>query len=275
MADNINNPLFQNLKQPTDLTSYNLMYGTTDFGDLKQFNMYEGGYAALFVIKIPKFMEELAKKNDQYKNIVNTYKHILEREFKSLDGLGDITTDSLEINDGVTTVNVIGKVNLEGSREFTMRYQEKSGSVITRFHELYLRGIRDPRGSQVKHYHGLIADGTIPEPGFDKETFTFLYINTDNTMRKIEKAYLIVAAWLTDAKTNIYNYDKGDIAFKDVDVTFNGFPITSNEIDALAQKYLDWMHSTADMKLGFTVNTDNYKYSGVEDIQVPASGSVR
>ena len=75
----INNPLFQNLKEPTDLTSYNLMYGTTDFGDLKQFNMYESGYAALFVVKIPKYMEELGKQNKQYKNIINTYKHILER----------------------------------------------------------------------------------------------------------------------------------------------------------------------------------------------------
>ena len=219
-------------------------------------------------------MEDLAKKNNQYKKIVNTYKHILEREFKSLDGLGDFTTDALEINDGVTTVNVIGKVNLEGSREFTMRYQEKSGSTITRFHELYLTGIRDPRGSQVKHYHGLLEDPDY-EAGFHKETFTFLYINTDNTMRKVEKAYLIIAAWLTDAKTNIYNYEKGGIEFKDVDVTFNGFPITSNDIDALAQKYLDWMHEHSEDKLGFKVNSANYDYSTdteetVKDLTVPS-----
>ena len=144
-----------------------------------------------------------------------------------------------------------------------MRYQEKSGSVITRFHELYLTGIRDPRGSQVKHYHGLIdSTDSIITPGFDKETFTFLYINTDNTMRKIEKAYLITAAWLTDAKTNIYNYEKGGIEFKDVDVTFNGFPITSNRINQLAQEYLNWMHESS----GFIVNSNDFDYSGVDTL---------
>ena len=52
--------MFDYLKTSKDYTQFNLMMGTTDFGNMVQFNMYESGYAALFVIKIPKFLEKLA-----------------------------------------------------------------------------------------------------------------------------------------------------------------------------------------------------------------------
>ena len=256
--------LFKHLKAPRDLTGYHLMTGVTDFGNLVQFNMYEGGDAALICIKIPKFLEKLADDNEQYAALINNYKHILEREFKSLDGIEDINSEELEINDGINQMTVTGKVTMQGGTNFTMRYQEKSGSPITRLHELYLRGIRDPRGAQVKHYHGLIKDGKL-EPGFENETFTFLYIVTDNTMLKIEKSYLLIAAQPTNAKTNIYNYEKGGVEFKDVDVEFRAFPITSNKIDQKAQAYLDWLHESGTL----IVDSSNYDYTGVEKLNPP------
>lgn len=256
--------MFDYLKTPRDLTQYNLMTGTTDFGNLVQFNMYEGGYAALFVIKIPKFLEKLADSEPKYASLIDNYKHILEREFKSLDGLEDITTDPLEINDGINTMNVIGKVTMQSASNFTMRLQEKSGSPITRVHELYLTGIRDPRGGEVKHYHGLIEKGLI-EPGFENETFTFLYVNTDNTMRNVEKAYLIVGGQVTNAKTSIYNYEKGGIEFKDVDAEFMGFPIRSNEVDKKAKQYLDWLHNPKNPSR-IIVNSSEFAYTGVDQL---------
>ena len=256
--------MFDYLKKTRDYTGYNLMTGVTDFGNLVQFNMYEGGYAALIVIGIPKYLEKLADAQPKYKDLVNNYVHILEREFKSLDGLDDITTEQLDITDGITTINTIGKVTMQGGSEFTMRYQEKSGSPITRLHELYLRGIRDPRGGQVKHYHGLIESGLI-EAGFENEVFTFLYINTDNTMRNIEKAYLLIGAQITNAKTNIYNYEKGGVEFKDVDVSFNALPIASNVIDMKAQQFLVWLNNPKNPSR-IIVNSDEFKYTGVEKL---------
>lgn len=256
--------LFKYLKTPRDLTGYNLMTGVTDFGNLVQFNMYEGGYAALICIKIPKFLEKLADSNEQYAALINNYQHIIEREFKSLDGIEDITSEDLEINDGINAMNVTGKVTMQGGTNFSMRYQEKSGSPITRLHELYLRGIRDPRGAQVKHYHGLIKDGKL-EAGFENETFTYLYIVTDNTMLNIEKAYLLIAAQPTTARTSIYTYEKGGVEFKDVDVEFRAFPITSNKIDQKAQKYLDWLHESGTL----IVDSSNFDYTGVEKLNPP------
>lgn len=253
--------MFDYLKSPRDLTQYSLMTGVTDFGNLVQFNMYETGYAALICIKIPKFLEKLADTQPKYAPLINNYKHILEREFKSLDGIDDIQTDALEVTDGISTIEVTGKVTMQSNSNFTMTLQEKSGSPITRVNELFLRGIRDPRGGQVKHYHGLIADGLL-EPGFENETFTFLYIVTDNTMRNIEKSYLIVGAQPTGAKTSIYNYTKGEIEFQNVDIEFRGFPITSNEVDKKAKQYLDWLHNPKNPDR-IIVDSSEFSYTGV------------
>ena len=256
--------MFDYLKKPRDLTGYSLMTGTTDFGNLVQFNMYESGYAALFVVKIPKYLEKLADAEPKYADLINNYKHILEREFKSLDGIEQISTETLQISDGINEINVIGKVTMQGGTDFSMTYQEKSGSPITRLHELYLRGIRDPRGGQVKHYHGLIEQGLL-EPGYENETFTLLYVVTDNTMRSIEKAYMIIGAQITNAAADIYEYTKGTIEFKDVTVTMNGFPITSNEIDKKAQQYLDWLHNPNNPSR-IIVNSSEFNYTGVDQL---------
>ena len=126
---------------------------------------------------------------------------------------------------------------------------------------LFRSGLRDPRGGQVKHYHGLFEDNKSNiEPGFENETFTYLYINTDNTMRNIEKAYLLLAAQPTTAKTSIYNYEKGNIEFQDVDIEFRAFPVTGDSIDKKAQEYLDWLHNPANGN-HIIVNSDNFDYS--------------
>lgn len=259
--------MFDYLKEPRDLTGYSLMTGVTDYGNEVQFNMYEKGYAALIVIKMPKFLEKLADSNAMYSKLINNYKHILEREFKSLSGLSDITTDTLAINDGVNDLNVIGKVTYEASREFTLSYYERSGSPITKVHELYLTGIRDPRAGQVKHYHGLI-ENNILEAGYENETFSFLYINTDNTMRKIEKAYLIVDAFITNANLDMYNHEKGQVDLVQVDVTFNGVPISSNEINKKASEYLAWLHNPKN-PTHIVTNSSDFHYTGVDDLNPP------
>ena len=201
--------LFEHTKDFKDVTSYNLMRGVPDFGSLVQFNPYETGYAAFIVCRIPKFIEMLASKNTKYEQLVNNFVHIIEYEFKSFDGLQDINADTIQLGDDLNNINVINKVNMQSASEFTLTYDEKSGSPLTKFAKLYLTGIKDPR-TQVKTYHGLIHSGAM-EPGFENEVFTFLYIATDNTMREVEAAYLLIGCQLNSADTDMYNYTKGDI----------------------------------------------------------------
>jgi hypothetical protein len=258
MAETINS-IFTNTLSPRDVTAYTLGRGVTDMSNLAQFNNFETGYPFLITLKIPIFLEQLAASNDEYKKLIDIYRHILEYDFRGIDGIEDISSDTSEITNGISTLNVITKVNMQSASQFQMRYFERQGSVFTKVHELFLRGIKDPR-TQVKTYNGLLrasTSGGVPvmdEAGYEYETFQFLYFVTDNTCRKIEKAYLIVSAQPTTAETSMYNAEKGDIGWKELNVQFNGYPITGPAITAKAVDFLKWINENTifeDAKFGY------------------------
>jgi hypothetical protein len=190
--------------------------------------------------------------------------HIVEYEFKSFDGLQDLSADTYQLGDDMNNINVISKVNMQSASEFSLVYEEKSGSPLTKFAKLYLTGIKDPR-TQVKTYHGLIHSNKM-NPGFENEVFTFLYINTDNTMRYVEAAYLLIACQLNSADTDMYNFTKGDIGKRDTTVKFSGYPIQSPKIDAAAQDMLTYLLSSDAKARQIIINSNNYDYSGTEVI---------
>lgn len=256
--------MFSNTKSFKDVSNYRLMRGVPDFGSLVQFNPYLTGYAAFIICQMPKFIEELAKYNSEYNKLMVNWAHIVEYEFKSFDGIQDINADTQQLGDDLNNINVITRVNMQSASEFTLTYDEKSGSPLTKFAKLYLLGLNDGR-TQVKTYHGLIHNKNINfEPGFEKEVFTFLFINTDVTMKKVEAAYLIIAAQLNSADTDMYNYTKGDISKREVQVKFSGYPITSPKIDKAAQDMLDYLLSSDAGARQIIVNSNNYDYTGTE-----------
>lgn len=258
--------LFGHTKEFKDLTSYKLMRGVPDFGSLVQFNPYETGYAVLICCGMPKFIETLAKYNADYNKLASNWQHIIEYEFKNFSGLEGMTADTIELGDDLNKINVISKVNMPGGSEFSMTFDEKSGSPLTKFARLYLSGIKDPK-TQVKTYHGLIANGLL-EPGFENEVFTFLYINTDNTMRYVEAAYLIVGCQLNSADTDMYEYTKGDISKKEVTVKFSGYPIQCPAVDAAAQDMLTYLlHKNAGARrIVVNMHDPKFAYTGIEKI---------
>lgn len=267
------NGMFDNTKGWKDLTDYRLMRGVPDFGSLVQFNPYLSGYACFLVCKVPKFIDKICNdgKHPHYKSLLDNWKHIVEFEFKNFSGIDNITAETIQLGDDLNNINVISRVNMQSASEFSLTYDEKSGSPLTKFAKFYLTGLNDPR-TQVKTYHGLIyreEDGLTP--GFEKEVFTLLFINTDNTMRKVEAAYLIIAAQLMQADTEMYNYTRGDISKKEVEVKFSGYPIQSKEIDRAAQELLDFLLSTDAGREQIIVNSINYDYTGLGAIQDKAN----
>lgn len=264
--------LFKNTKDFKDVTSYNLMRGVPDFGSLVQFNPYETGYAAFIVCGIPKFMEMLAASNDKYQSLVNNWVHIIEYEFKSFDGLQDLNADTIQLGDDLNNINVINKVNMQSASEFTLTYDEKSGSPLTKFAKLYLTGIKDPR-TQVKTYHGLIHSGQM-EPGFENEVFTFLFIATDNTMREVEAAYLLIGCQLNSADTDMYNFTKGDINKREVSVKFSGYPISCSQVDGCAAEMLSYLLSIDAGARQIIVNSNDFNYTGINAIGETLAGYI-
>lgn len=258
------NIMFKNLTKPRDLTKYTLMRGAPDFAKVEMWNEFESGYAYLTIVQIPQFLEKLKAKSEDYRVLIENYQYALEYEFKSLDGIDNITSEQGEINTGHASIGFINRVVMQSNSTFSMRYTEKCGALFTKVHELFLTGIKDPR-TQIKHYHGLIESGDIEDAGYENETFSFMYFVTDNTFRKVERAFYIVAAQPTSAEWQIYNYEKGTIEFKEITVEFTGFPITGDEVDYKAQAMLDWLNDASNPNR-MIVNSNNFSYSGVADI---------
>lgn len=251
--------MFKGTKTPKSLTKYNLYRGITDFGALEQFNIYQGGRSFLKILQYPEFLRILAMKNSTYKDIIDNALHIIEFEFKGLDGLEDITTNTMEISDGINSINVINQVREQSAAQVSMRYVEKSGSPLTKFTELYLQGIFDTRSS-FKHYHGLIESGDIDD-GYENEIFTLLYWVTDPTGLNIEQAYLLLGAQLTSSDKSIYNTQKGDYSEKETTLTFNCFPARSPKINELALSMLQSMaivKNQADMNYSYSSNWKSF-----------------
>lgn len=268
MAESSNNMLnlFRNLKTPKSVEKYTLARGVADYSDMAQWNRYEKGYYFLTVVDIPEFLKKLAQQNSEYADLINTYVHILEYEFRGLSGLEDMTGETGEITDGINTVNMINKVTFQSASTFSMNYNERSGSVLTRVNELFLRGVKDPR-TQIKHYNGLIENGVIEaaDAGFENEVFKFLYFTTDNTARLLEKAYYIVSAQPTKAELSMYAGEKGTYEFPEVSMEFSGFPITGPRVDLFAQTILEHIISddAGDMKM--QVDSSDFDFASLGD----------
>lgn len=274
----IGSSVFKGLKTPRELLQYNLMRGVTDFSNLEQFDLYEKGYPFLVCVKAPQFLLDLASKNTEIATIVSNYVHVIENDFRGLDGLDNITGEANgEITNGIRSIQLINKVTKPSQSNFTMRYFERSGSLLTKGHELYLTAIKDP-DTQVKHYHGLIDDWVYKgiytisgaDPGPHQECWSFMYFITDNTMTKIERAFLICASQPTAAPySELYTGDKGDISFVELSLSFNGFIINNDMVYEKAQKMLLAMRSpynTTGSRI--IVDSNNFAYTGIDEIKV-------
>ena len=259
--------MFTDLKTPRDVTAYTLFRGTTDFTQLQQFDLFETGYPYLVVVSVPDFLQKMAEKDTEVKQLLDSYVHILEYEFRGLEsGLENITSDTGEINNGLQSMNVITKTNMSSSN-FSMRYFEKSGSTLTKMHELYLRSVKDP-ATGFKTYNGLIGTGAgdiqPQDAGFHKECFSFLYMHTDNTGMLIERAAYIVGAMPTTAELSIYNAQKGEVQFSEITTEFTGFAIQGSAVNNRAKKILDWMNSSSNANMVHR-NSWDYDYDGLSD----------
>lgn len=281
--------MFSDLKSARDITKYTLFRGTTDWTQLEQFDMYESGYNYLVCVSIPKFLQLMAEKdtgtgtmsntdengvkheiatNGSVDSLVKNYKHIVERDFLGLDsGLDDLSVETQDISNGAQSINVITKVNAPSATNFSMTYRERSGSPITKLHEMYLRCVKDP-ATTFKTYNGLIGfeDGKFDpsQVGFHKECFSYLYMATDNTGLLLEKAIYFVCCQPQSAQWSIYGGQHGSPEFQSVTVEYSGLPLVGAQIDAQAKRILNWMNNKANENYVYR-NSWNYNYEGISD----------
>ena len=212
------------------------MRGVVDYGDLYQFAPYESGYSFISVINGPRFVTQLFQ-GEPLEELQKSFINIVENEFRGLDGIEDITSDTMEITDNISTMSLISKVTQTTNSQLSMRFFEKTGALITKYIATYLRYIRDPK-TQAKTYGGAIKDGTAYGPA--QEVFNMLYVVTDSTCLHVEKAFLILNAQPTQASlSELYNTEKGQIETKEITVNWNCFVVDGDAINKVAAAYLE------------------------------------
>lgn len=263
MAKSVNNGIINDYSiKPRNLTQYTAFRGVTDFTQIGQFAQFETGYSFLSVISMPQFMVKLGEQDANIKSLVDSFKHMLEYEFRGLDGLPDLQGDTYEITDGVNTQRLINKVTWDTAATVSSNYFEKTGGLITKFTELYLTGIKD-KMTQAKTYHGLIKNGLL-EPGPENEVMTMLYYVTDNTMLRLERAVLLCNCQFTTSRlSDILNSNKGDISNKEISLEWNCFPVMGYEVDKAAQALLK---DITGVQVSVENSTTNYKVVSTENV---------
>ena len=262
------------------------MRGVIDYGNLYQFAPFEGGYSFIAVINGPRFITNKLNNFTIYKDLDNnqlteplfdgteiktlqdTFISIIENEFRGLDGIEDITSDTMEITDNISTMSLIGKVNQSTSSQITMRFFEKTGALITKYIATYLRLIRDTK-TQAKTYGGYLNfKASNDEYGPAQEVFNMLYIVTDSTCLHVEKAFLLLNAQPTTAGySELYNTEKGQIETKEITVNWNCFVVDGAAINKVAAVYLEKLIKTdknTDGKVDINSWNTNWSISGID-----------
>lgn len=257
-------------KMPYAAHEYMDMRGVVDFGNLAQFAPYESGYCFLAVINGPHCMAW--NKNDVEGNgkfmsdLQDSFISILENEFKGLDGIEDITTETMETTDNISTMSLISKSVQNTNSQISMRFTEKTGSVLTKYISTFIRTIKDTR-TEAKTYGGLVTTDWLDagnDPGPRHEVFNMLYVVTDATCLRIEKAFLILNAQPTSAPfSDLYTAEKGTIEAKEVTVQFNAFVVDGNIANKLASAYMRTLVNTTDnwQENKINVNSWNFNWS--------------
>ena len=277
MATEDTTNIFSGTMTPQEVQQFTLMRGVTDFSNLNQYDLYETGYSFLICLSIPTFLQKAKALNENYKMLINNYCHIIEYDFRGCQGIEDITSDPSPLTNGINELNIITKVNEQAATSFSMNSFERSGSIITKTHVLFLRGIKDPR-TQFKRYLGLItgpradtssnnANSTRLEASFQNEVFHYLLIVTDNTGYNVEKAYILASCQPSTANTSIYNVERGQIGFQEMSIQMNGIPLSGRIVNEKSKEFLKYINAHTcfdEMQFGYDIFSDS-KYN-MEDI---------
>lgn len=202
-----NDSLTSHAASPSDSNFFNgaLMHGQNSF------DPFVSGYAFIKWLRIPTWIDD-------------EFKALAEKNFKAFSGLNDIEIETGGITSGFTGNELhYAKGSGTKSTEFTLKYQEQSGSPLTKHYNKWVSGIRDPR----------TGIATYPKQyGLDyhshNHTASLLYVVTrpdaDNTgMKIIEHASITTHMMPKKIILNHFNFESGSHENFEHEMSFSGY----------------------------------------------------
>lgn len=202
-----------------------------DNGRLSQYNFYQTGYAKIFWITMPTFLEMANK------DLVTKFKNYTEKGSTSFDGIQDITANTDDITGGIAGNSFKQVTGVKDDFDsFTIKVYEQVGSPIREFLNSWLNGIKDNKTGYA-HYQGVIdsIDG-----GYDPRNHTaeLLYVVTDpsGSENGIEYACFITNIVPTKVPMSHLNMQHGEHQIAEFDLEFTGIKYESKYINEMAKK---------------------------------------
>lgn len=263
-------------KKPYAATEYADTRGVFDYGNLYQFAPYEGGYAFLVVFGVPRMMNIDATTvskaigfDDGRKELLTLFVSMLEKEFKSFNGISDLEGNTAEITNNINSMSYINKTSQDTSVRFSVNMTEKDGAPITNFLDMYLRYLNDPK-TLARTYGGMAKrqDSQNPkdagklEPNRAYEVFTIGVGFTDSSMLNLQKGYIFANCQpLTANWSELNDYNKGDVSNKELNVSFVGYQTDGRIANVILQSYLDAMMNNKPAIESGKINLNSFAYN--------------
>lgn len=220
----------------SEFTKYSLFLGGTNAKHdvLSHYTPLQTGYARLFMVRKPLFMDKTMKSS------FNKFKHMLEYAFTSISGIGDISLESGKISGSYGGKEIaVPTMTKEGTTSFKVEVQELSGSPVREVLTAWINGIHDINSNQT-HYNGyakipgVTTDNNCIDVNQANETAEFIYVVTDRTCVNIEYACLLCNCFPTGISRSHFDYKSGDHDVTTVSIEFACTLYESTQINKVA-----------------------------------------
>ena len=247
----------QNIKRNTkDVSEWSLFMGGLDITskNIDQFDPLRTGYARIFIVKLPRFMEVMDI------DASKRFKHLLEMGFIGVDGIQNTSMDTEDITGGYAGNKFqIPSVVKDETDSVTIKVYEFSGSPIREYTDTWMTGISDPL-TGISHYHGVISDTCQFKAS--NHTMEMIFIQTDPTGREdsIEYACMFANMMPKVVKKDHFNYEPGSHPAVQIDLEFTATRYESPQINEVAQALLAKfriLRDYLDFQSGYTTDSVN------------------
>ena len=260
--------LQSNIKQYTkDMTQYSLFLGGLNVKNkaLEQYSPLKTGYARIFFVKMPVFMEKIVP------NKTKNFKHLMEYGFVGIDGIQNTTLEFEQITGGYSGRQFdVATTAKDETNEITIKLYEFAGSPVREYTDLWISGIADPH-TGMGHYHGAMDKDPTLTYSQANHTAEAIYVQTDPTGREtgIEYACLLTNMMPKTVKKDHFNYEAGQHPIVQVDVPFTCVKYESPQINEIAKALIakyKILRDYLEFNSGYTLkDVDNMSVPNITD----------
>ena len=255
------------------ITNYSLFLGGLNATQqaLEQYDPLKTGYARIFFIKMPVFMEAILPAETK------RFRHLLEYGFTSIQGIGNTELNMDQITGGYAGRQFdVATTATDGTQNVTISLYEFAGSPVREYLDMWISGISDPY-TGLGHYHG--AFDTDPSIKYSQANHVAeaIYVVTDPTGRSngIEYAALLSNMMPKSVPQDHFNYESGQHPITTMQCEFSCVKYQSPQINTIAKALIDkfqvmrdyldfesqYTQSDVDAKLKTRINNWPEKYN--------------